>query len=71
MLETAVKSVNDEEVLAQTEVVTSKSVAEEVHTENENESVDPVTINDLMAFLKKSEEERLIEREERNKCYPP
>ena len=51
MLETVVKSVNAEEVLAHTEVnkvVTSKSV-EEVHTENENESVDPVTINDLMA----------------------
>ena len=71
---TALESVDAEEALAQAEeneVVTSKSGAEEVPIENESESADPVTIDDLMAFLKKSEAERLIEREKRNKLYPP
>ena len=69
-LETAVKSVNAEEAMAaiqESKVVTSKSIDEEVQTDNENESAEPVIINDLMTFLGKSEEERLIEREERNK----
>ena len=72
--ETALESVDAEEALAQAEEneeVTSKSGAEEVPTENESENADPVTIDDLMAFLKKSEAERLIEREKRNKLYPP
>ena len=71
---TALESDDAEEALAQAEenqVVTSKSSAEEVPNENESENVDPVTIDDLMAFLKKSEAERLIEREQSNKHYSP
>ena len=54
---TAVESVGAEEASAQAaenKVVTSKSGAEELPTENESGNADPVTINDLMAFLKNS-----------------
>ena len=70
--ETAVESVSAEEVLdveEENKVVSNKSVAEESPPEKESESADKVTINDLMAFLKKSEEERVIERKEREERY--
>ena len=70
--ETAVESVSAEEALdveEENKVVSNKSVAEESPPEKESESADKVTINDLMAFLKKSEEERVIERKEREERY--